>query len=38
MPIVDFICNDLTFCQCFLSSETRKLIPDVIDVKRNPSR
>ena len=22
------MCNDLTFCQFFLSSETKKLIPD----------
>jgi hypothetical protein len=27
LPIVDLMCKDLTFCQFFLRSETRKLIP-----------
>lgn len=27
LPIVDLMCRDLTFCQFFLSSETKKLMP-----------
>ena len=34
MPIVVLMCKDLIFCQFFFSSETRKLIPVVVGVKR----
>jgi len=27
--MVDLICNDLTFCQFFFNSETKKLMPDM---------
>jgi len=25
-PMVDLMCNDFTFCQCFFSKETRKFM------------
>ena len=25
-PMVDLMCSDLTFCQCFFSNETRKFM------------
>ena len=27
LPMVDLMCSDLTFCQFFLRSDTRKLMP-----------